>query len=316
MVINIGSGEAKISSDMLPYITMSVDIRNELLAYVKHYKTEVSGCGMVEVINHTIKSGDKDKPDSIQVEYKITEVFLPSKQDNSGASTDIDSETIHELMHSLLAQGKDTQKLKLHWHSHSDFSVFHSGTDTDNYETLNNKDFLVSLVLNHQEDILGRIDYYTPFVCNIVGVPVYIDIPIPESIDEKVKLNIEALDKYIKENESKSITTTRYSSIDDWRLKSGNWRGYSGYDDYGYYGDSWEDNKELEKLNEQGKLNWWEEEELMERQAINKIRKDMGLSKKQAKRFMECDSMMECDKCVLHDKCTEFNVKISEIKGA
>jgi hypothetical protein len=132
-------------------------------------------------------------------EFRILEVFLPSKQDNSAATTDIASDEIHNLMTELIQQGKDIEKLKLHWHSHADMGVFHSGTDEDNYATLQNGEYLVSLVINRSGSFLGRVDYQSPVSFSVSGVPIYLVVKV-DDISEKVKINLDKLDKYMEEH--------------------------------------------------------------------------------------------------------------------
>lgn len=177
------------------YISMTPETYQELNTYTQHYEEEVSGCGMVDLIKH----------ESGAIEYMITEVYLPGKQDNSGTTTEIDAEMIHTVMHDLLKSGKDTTRLKMHWHSHADMGVFHSGTDEDNYADLLQSDYLISLVLNRSREILGRIDLAVPFKITASGVPVYIKVPLEQSDDSKqrVSSNLKALDEYIKEEEVK-----------------------------------------------------------------------------------------------------------------
>lgn len=287
MLIDIGSGEVKSKVKNTPYISMSVEIRNELLAYVKHYKTEVSGCGLIEAIEHREKNSDKDKPDIITTEYKIVEIYLPSKQDNSGASTDIEPEEIHSLMHTLLTENKDPNMLRLHWHSHADFSVFHSGTDEDNYETLNNSDWLVSLVINHAEEFLGRVDYYKPIECTITGIPVYMDIPVSSEVNEKVKANILALDKHVEEKKP------AYDYREKWRTAIEQYKNNTS------------ESKDT--------LSWWEEEKIQEEQEKNRIARELKIGRKLQEHFENCIDTEKCGRCKHEKLCTEYNIQISQI---
>lgn len=194
--------EKKITLGKNFYISITPEIYQELMAYVNHYSTEVSGCGMVNVIRHN--DGN--------IEYAISEVFLPDEQENSGARTEIDDKVVHNIIQKLVRENVDTSRLRMHWHSHVNMNVFHSTTDEENYATLHQQDFYVSLVLNKKKDILGRVDLAIPFTVTVVGVPVYIKVPSAskEATKDRIKANIEALDKYIEENKK-----------DDWRDRIG-----------------------------------------------------------------------------------------------
>lgn len=267
------------------YITIPSDVYYELCEYVKYYDTEVSGCGLVERINHVV--GDKDSSVS-SVEYKIIEIFLPKEQDNSGSATDIKPETIHALMVELIELGKDVQKLKLHWHSHANMGVFHSGTDEDNYNTLANGDFLVSLVGNHDLDFLGRIDIYGGARITVTNVPVYIDMPeLGEVARAKALENILILDKYIEEHK----VVTGYSSYD--KYKGGYWSEgkFHRYED---------ENKDV--LGGDTKVG----RQLLDKEK-NKARSTLRIGKKITDRIDACDGWA-CRTCDIEKECNSYSI--------
>jgi hypothetical protein len=208
MHIPIGEYKEELSTSAHHYISMPIQVFTDLCAYVDHYDTEVSGCGMVERVEHRFKAEDKDEPDTVEVEFRITDVYLPGKQDNSKATTNIDDDVVAELMTTLLSKGKDTQHLRLHWHSHADMDTFHSGTDEDNYKTLSNGDFLVSLVINKAHKFLGRIDYFTPLRVSISGIQVYIVADVDGKVSKEAEDSIKALDKYIEEDKRRFTPTS------------------------------------------------------------------------------------------------------------
>jgi hypothetical protein len=257
---------------------MSVDVYNELMAYVEHYDTEVSGCGMVETREY--KNGEQN-----YVEYKITEIFLPEKQSNSSASTDIDDSMIHELMTQCIKENKDISKMKLHWHSHANMGTFHSGTDEDNYKTLNNGEFLVSLVINKDKEVLGRIDYYKPFIASISGVPVYIVVDSNENT--KAKDNIEKLDKYIAEHKTISV----YTQLD-----------YDSNKEFGYV----------------SYTPWDIEQERIRNNVCSQLR----INKKLRKKLDECveeqqmgDVNGKCFQCKDEAICTQYSILVEQFGG-
>ena len=217
--ITEGRAEAKVSA--YHYISIPLQVYADLCAYVDHYDTEVSGCGMVQRIEHRFKSEEKDEPDTVEIEFAIQEVYLPKKQTNSAAHTEIDDDCIAELVTDLLKEGKDTEHLRLHWHSHADMGTFHSGTDEDNYATLSNGDFLVSLVINKAHKFLGRVDYFKPLRVTLNNLSVHMQMEVSTAPSTIAEENIKALDKHIAE-----AKPTIYSSAD---YKKG-WISFCLYD--------------------------------------------------------------------------------------
>jgi hypothetical protein len=207
MLISIGSKEEKVVTSATHYISMSQQVYADLMSPVDHYSTEVSGCGLVERIEHRSKGEFPDDPDIVEIEFKITEVYLPHEQDNTGATTDISDEAINKLMLELLKLGKNTEHLRLHWHSHANMETFHSGTDEDNYATLSHGEFLVSLVINKAHNILGRIDYFTPIRVTMTGVSVYLDIEESNKPSHGISESIKKLDEYVNAKPKTVITT-------------------------------------------------------------------------------------------------------------
>lgn len=201
MLIQLDNRTPEVAFSTSVCIILAQDVYLELVEYVEHFKTEISGCGMVTKVVQDDKS----------VQYVIDEVFLPSEQKNTHASTDIECDMVHKIMTQLIKDGKDTERLKLHWHSHGSMSVFHSGTDTDNYKDLNNGDFLISLVLNKDRHILGGLHLYGQYNISVKGVPVYVYVPQRKSV--KIEENIKALEEYTEKN--KPVFTSYYGGFRD-----------------------------------------------------------------------------------------------------
>lgn len=263
--------QTKINSAM--FVAMPLEIYQELIAYVTHYKTEVSGCGLIEM------QQNKD-----QIGFYIKEVFLPDKQDNSSAATDIDDKEIHALINKLITENKDPSQLRLHWHSHADMGVFHSGTDEDNYKTLLKGNWRVSLVINHAKEILARVDFADPFQISISSIPVL--ITFEDNLNTKLRIdeNIAKLDKYVKDNEKKPVVYSKSY-------------GYTGANNY-----------------TTRPLKWYEEEELEERKLKHKIRSKLGISKKKARVYENCTTC-GCEKCSDLKECQEYMFEIEDIYG-
>jgi len=291
MLVQLNKKEHKAEVEGAMYITMSSIIYSELRAYVDHYKDEVSGCGLVEKIVHTYRdAGDR----VTEVEYRITEVFLPDKQDNTGSTTKIEEETVHELMNTLLTAGKDTNKLRMHWHSHADMSTFHSTTDDENYNTLANNGFVISLVLNHDGDILGRVDVYDDVRISVSGLSVYVDVNMPEGNSRKIKSNIEKLDKHL---DSKKTT----GWLADWRKEQEE--------------KDKEEKDKKRKKNKRGAIDidlvTIEEDEYI-KECMEEVKKCMKLSDEKADEYQNCSRYELCGVCKDRCECDSYNYALGE----
>jgi hypothetical protein len=277
MYIPLSKENEKVETSAEHYITIPAQIYADLCECVKHYDTEVSGCGMVERIEHRYKDKDKDKPDIVSIEFRISEIYLPDKQDNTGASTDIDDDVIAELLNQLLKDGKNTEHLRLHWHSHADMDTFHSGTDEDNYATLSNGEFLVSLVLNKANKVLGRIDYFNPIRVNMSGVCVYMITEETIKPSKGIIDSIKKLDKYVKDK-----PVVKSYDMDN------EYVGYNGYNGYSTLCDT----KKLGLIRELDK------DEL-------EIARQLKISVIDATKFKSCHKIL-CEKCDQVVECSEF----------
>ena len=218
--ITDGSPVAKITA--FHYITIPRQVYVDFCAIVDHFDTEVSGCGLVERVEHRYKGLLKSDPDVVEIQFKVLEVFLPTKQTNTKASTEIDEEEIFKLQNRLLAENKNTELLRMHWHSHADMGVFHSGTDEENYATLSGGDFLVSLVLNKEHKFLGRVDYFKPVRVMLSDLSVRVVLELEDTTSMVILDSIKALDEYEKEQNTKSTVVvynggqgTSYKDIKD-----------------------------------------------------------------------------------------------------
>ena len=108
----------------------------------------------------------------------VVEEFYMLEQSSSSASTEINEEAIAKFMEQLLAEGRMDQmaKIKCWAHSHPGMGVFWSGTDGDTCRLLVN-DYLISLVVSDDFEVLGRIDITAPVPITLNHVPVFYDLP-------------------------------------------------------------------------------------------------------------------------------------------
>lgn len=104
--------------------------------------------------------------------------FYLLKQSGSSASTELDQESIAELMEQLMAEGKrdEAQRIKCWAHSHPNMGVFWSNTDDSTCQLLVN-DYLISIVVGSNFAICCRIDIVMPFAITLDNIPVLYEIP-------------------------------------------------------------------------------------------------------------------------------------------
>lgn len=275
-----GNREVSVKAQDNIVIMMSSTIYSELFRYIMHYESEVSGCGLVEV-------QEKQVGGELFREFRITELILPEKQDNSASSTDIDEAMVHSIMHKMIQENKDMNKLRLHWHSHASMSVFHSGTDEDNYKTLNNKDFLVSLVGNRDGDLLGRVDYYNPMHIAVSGVPIYVEMPVDESRNKVIDDNIAKLDKYVEENKKSYVYDCK---------------------EYGFTNGGMI-HKYTDKHKDSGRTDKRKKRNFSSKGKRRSLRRKYNLTDLEAKRFEDCLGGY-CESCPDMESCTAYRYEL------
>lgn len=132
---------------------VAIDYENwyKLKMYTKFAKGEISGLGLVE------KMGDNI--------FYITNVYL-FKQQCTSTSTRLDQRQVALFISKMMDEGVDTSKLKLWWHTHGDMNVFWSPIDDANIEDFDVEEkednWLLSIVLNKDEDFIARLDLFEP----------------------------------------------------------------------------------------------------------------------------------------------------------
>lgn len=87
----------------------------------------------------------------------VTDVWL-LKQNASGGSVDLDEEAVVDFIVDVAKSGKPTEDYCFWMHSHANFGVFWSGTDTDNQARHSVNSELYSLVMNKAGEMLARYD--------------------------------------------------------------------------------------------------------------------------------------------------------------
>lgn len=144
-------------------MVISDDARKRIQYWVDIAPGEVSGLGKVQYF--------KDA-NALLVEN----VWLV-KQRNTGSSTELDAAEVGRLMY----QTKDLPgELKFWWHSHADFGVFWSGTDTDTFKNLGGNGWLCGTVFNKKKEMLSALYVAEPFRLWVPRITTTIYTPVPE----------------------------------------------------------------------------------------------------------------------------------------
>jgi hypothetical protein len=139
-------------------------------------RLEISGLGLVE-----------QHPEGLLVE----DVFI-FKQECSPGETELDPKDLAIALGEMVEEGKDTEKVKLWWHSHASMGVFWSGTDDSTINDFNNV-WMLSIVGNLKKEYRCRLDFYEPVRLTIDEIPLLTHFP--EDVNLKAALEAEVKEK-------------------------------------------------------------------------------------------------------------------------
>lgn len=124
---------------------LTTEVYNKIKYYIDGVNAEISGVGKSSIVDGDIH---------------ITDVVI-FKQKCSSAHTDIDDLDQAKWMQEVVDRGESLKDWNVWWHSHNNFGVFWSGTDTNTIEShANNGGFLVSLVSNKKREFKVRVDIF------------------------------------------------------------------------------------------------------------------------------------------------------------
>lgn len=138
-------------------ILMLPDAQQQLDAYIRFCRTEISGFGTV---------------DTIDGQLVITAIHLLD-QEVSAVDTILSVESVARFTSEAVAAGVDVGKIRLWWHSHAKIGAYFSPTDEETIETFNAAPWMLSYVGNHNGDYQARMDIYpTP------GLPMRYTLPV------------------------------------------------------------------------------------------------------------------------------------------
>jgi hypothetical protein len=98
----------------------------------------------------------------------ITDIII-LEQVNTSASTDLNEESMAKFLNEKMKNGEEIENWNVWWHSHDKFNVFWSSTDEDTIENTTGGPYLISIVINKEMEVLGRLDIFQPvrLTCNL-----------------------------------------------------------------------------------------------------------------------------------------------------
>lgn len=173
--------DISIDADLRVY--MPIEIYHKLFTYISLTNIEISGLGIVEMVNDV---------------FLIKDIFLID-QENTQAHTSLDKDSIAKKQFEMIQQRIDPSHMKFWWHSHNTMSTSWSGTDDACCEAYNNDEWLLSIVANHKREIRCRLDLYKPIRMTLDGLEVIIQDASVSKMDDITKQCKADMEKHVKE---------------------------------------------------------------------------------------------------------------------
>ena len=139
-----GSGGGT-GADREPRLAFAPDAWRDLVLYSTLCPFEIGGLGSLRQV------GD---------DFEVEAIHLVL-QDVNDITTRLDGDDVSRLIEGMVDRGEDPGKLRLWWHSHAREKTFWSGEDEQTISAFRN-DSMLSIVVNHQQLALARLDHYAP----------------------------------------------------------------------------------------------------------------------------------------------------------
>ena len=189
-----------ITTVSAPHLILPFDVHNTLALYVASVTGEISGLGEVAYYSKTNEL--------------VVERLHLIEQESSGSETELKPEALQAFLMSYIEGKGDPVKLRFHWHSHANMSLFWSTQDDKLCQGWDAPWFL-ALVTNKKGEYLARLELREPFPLTlpvVVLLEPYYDPALAASIATEVK-------EKVKE---KTYVTTQYQQK-SWDFKNGCW---------------------------------------------------------------------------------------------
>ena len=186
----IAKGPATVRMRGEAAIILSPQAFEQLFAYAGVTKREISCLGTITRIDRFV--------------FRIGKFYL-IEQESGHANTEMKQEGIGKLVEKLLLNGKkeEATSIKCWAHSHPGMKTFWSQTDVNTIEELTT-DYLVSVVVSDNFQILGRVDTGGDFSVTIDNIPIYVEHKFPTETEMK------KYEDEVKEKVKYSVAVTTY----------------------------------------------------------------------------------------------------------
>lgn len=164
---------------------LTAHAHRKLKYFVNLCPQEISGFGKLEI---QVIEGVKY--------FMMTDLEI-FKQVCTSAHSTIDDDAMGKFLYDMTVKGEDLSKWKIWWHSHAKMKAFFSGTDTGTIDQSTEFPYLISLVSNHEGELVSRLDVFDPIRHHVdLQVEVLQDEDdelkalCQKEIDEKVTLEV------------------------------------------------------------------------------------------------------------------------------
>lgn len=249
-------------------IVFAPRVFERIMYYVQAARGEIGGFGRVETVKRRINGVD----DRQTVDFHITEAVI-LKQAASGGYCEIDADAILKFADQRRKAGDDPSAFWLWWHSHSDFSVFMSGTDIATLKNLSRDRAALGVCFNRYGQMHGEYHngYFSERLLTVVR-PLDHKSPLRRQCADEVRRLVRPYVAPVVEY------TPRVRVRDD-----APWDKWTDYDLYGF-GATEKDKRRADKLEP---IPAWEREMIAQAEALESAEREARMAVDTLKKHKE-----------------------------
>lgn len=162
------------------YLKFERNAYRKMMTYARLAEGEISGFGLVDEIDGSLY---------------VADIILPDQEAGPG-HVDLDQRDITRIITERVMAGdlKFPERLKLWWHSHSDFGCFKSGTDDATVDRLlEYAPYVVCLVVNNKEEYEASLHVAKPVPVHTDDVKIIIVDSDEDEMTKRCREDIERL---------------------------------------------------------------------------------------------------------------------------
>lgn len=171
----------------------------KMFVYCKAAPGEISGFAKTEFLQEDKSEGEfggrkfsQDHPAILITDVRIFE------QECTSGGTHLNMNDLTKFYVDLIRSKEKPELWNCWWHTHNDFGVFFSGTDTNTIEKLSASSLLVSICVNKMGDMTARMDENGKLVRNLKPVILpNMDSRLSKLCIEEVKLKVKEAKPYV-----------------------------------------------------------------------------------------------------------------------